>query len=270
MREFEVQFIRFRSSRPAAVALAVLGLLFAGCGSARAAGSSASGLFANFTVGGINTAIAPVNRLNSAGLGSNYDKTVKSGPYHKELVLSTDGDMQPILTVDTANMLSRVSGGFGVDTISEKGGAALYDFRLGLVPKRAPGLAIIPFLQVSAHGLFESGSFTRVVPSFNTISSFAGIKDLVISGTLVDNKTLRFTGQARQNQTFYQSPTVTITLNQTTSTDLISCEPKCVVTPFSVRTSVVNISLTNAVIGNRKITGQIVIGGADAGIDGIF
>jgi hypothetical protein len=265
-----VQFNPLRGPRFATAAFVVLGILCAGCGSARAAGSDAAGLFANFTVGGINTTIAPVNRLSNAGLGSTYDKTVKSGAYHRELPLSTEGDMQPILTVDAANILSRVSGGFGVDTISEKGEAELYDFRLGLVPKRAPGLAIIPFLQISAHGLAESGSFTRVVPSFNTISSFSGIKDLVISGTLVDNKTLRFTGPAKQNHILYQSPTVTITLNQTTSTDLISCEPKCVVTPFSVRTSAINISLTNAAIGNRKITGQIVIGAADAGVEGVF
>src|SRR6202012_4348700 len=132
----EMRFTPFRGSRTAAATLAVLGLLLVGSGNARAAGSAASGLFASFTVGGINTAIAPVNRLSSAGLGPSYDKTVKSGPYHKTLVLSTEGDMQPILTVDAANILSRVSGGFGVDTISEKGGAELYDFRLGLVPKR--------------------------------------------------------------------------------------------------------------------------------------
>ena len=254
----------------AAATLAVIGLLLAGSVNARAAGSAVSGLFANFTVGGINTAIGPVNRLSSAGLGSNYDKAVKSGSYHRKLVLSTEGDMQPILTIDAANIISRVSGGFGVDTISEKGTAALYGFTLSLAPKRAPGLAIIPFLQISAQGLQGSGSFTRVVPSNNTISSASDIKDLVISGTLVGNKTLHFGGPAKQNHTLYQSPTVTITLNQITSTDLISCGPKCVVTPFSVRTSVLNISLDKAAIGKRTITGQIVIGGADAGIEGIF
>ena len=263
-----MQFIPFRGR--AAIALALIGLHVAGFGTARAAGSAVSGVFAEFTVGGINTAVGPVNRLSSAGLGSSYDKAIKSGPYHRRLLLATEGDMQPVLTIGAVNIVSQVSGGFGVDTISEKGAAALYGFRLDLVPKRAPGLAIIPFLQVSAHGLHESGSFTRVVPSHDTISSASDIDDLVISGTLVGNKTLRFDGAAKPNHILYRSPTVTVTLNQTTSTDLISCEPKCVVTPFSVRTSVLNISLDKAPIGSRKVTGQIVIGGADAGIEGIF
>ena len=253
-----------------AATLAVIGLLIAGSSSAQAAGSAVSGIIADFTVGGINTSVGPVNRLSSTGLGSSYDKTVKSGPYHRQLALSTEGDMQPVLTVGAANIVSQVRGAFGLDTISNQGAAALYGFRLDLMPKRAPGLAVIPFLQISAHGLHESGSFTRVVPSRNTISSSSDIKDLEISGSLVGNKTLRFDGPAKQNHILYQSPTVTITLNQITSTDLISCGPKCVVTPFSVRTSVINISLDKAQIGSRKITGQIVIGGADAGIEGIF
>ncbi|HEX4504905.1 MAG TPA: hypothetical protein VH722_04170 [Alphaproteobacteria bacterium] len=254
----------------AAATLALVGLLVAGSGNAQAAGSAVSGVLANFTVGGINTSVGPVNRLGSGGLGSTYDKTAKSGPYHRQLALSTEGDMQPILTIGASNIVSQVSGKFGVDTISEQGAAALYGFRLALVPKRAPGLAIIPFLQISAHGLHESGSFNRVVPNRNTISSASDIKELEISGSLVGNRTLRFDGPAAQNHILYQSPTVTITLNQVTSTDLISCGPKCVVTPFSVRTSVLNISLDQAAIGNRKITGEIVIGGADAGIEGIF
>jgi hypothetical protein len=267
--EVEVKFLSLRGLR-LATAFATLGLLFAGSGGARAAGSSASGLFASFTVGGINTAIAPVNRLSSAGLGSNYDKTVKFGPYHRELVLSPAGEMGSILTVGAANIISHVRGGFGVDTISELGSAEVIDFRLRLAAKPAPEIAPIPFLQISAHRLFGRGSFDSVAPSFNTVSGFAGIKDLVISGPLVGDKMLSFSGPARQNHILYQSPTVTITLNQTTSTDLISCEPKCVVTAYGVRSSALNISLTNAAIGNRKITGQIVIAGADAGIDGGF
>ncbi len=259
-------FAGIRASAIAFVALCLIG----GAQGAHAAGSAASGLFADFTVGGVNTAISPVNRLDSSGLGSSYDKTAKSASYHRQLVLSTEGDMQPILTVDAANIISHVAGGFGVDTISSKGAAEVLGLNVGLVPKRAPGLAIVPFLQISAHGLFESGSYNHVVPSFTTVSGFAGIKDLVISGSLVGNQTLHFSGPSKQNQILYQSPTVTIMLNQTTSTELISCEPKCVVTPYSVRTSALNISLTGAPIGPRKVTGQLVIGAADAGIEGSF
>jgi hypothetical protein len=265
----EEQLLFTRSITPLAV-LAVIGLTAAQ--PASAAGSVASGLFANFTVDGINTAISPVNRLSSAGLGPNYNKSINSGLYHRQLVLSPVSDFwQPILTVNAANLLSHIRGGFGVDTVSEVGAALATDLTLNLLPKGGPPEPpIVAFLLVSAHGVLERGSYNNVAPAFTTVSGFAGIKDLAISGTLVGNKTLRFTGSPKENQVLYQSPTVTITLNRTISTDVVLCDVRCVVTPVRVSTGGLVISLNNAPIGPRKVTGHIIIGAAEAGIEGTF
>jgi hypothetical protein len=250
------------------IALAALGVI---ARPAAAADSSASGFFAHFTIGGINTAIFPVNRLTGAGLGSTYNKSLNSGRYQRQLVLSGAGLMRPILTVNATNMLSHIRGGFGVDTISATGAAEVSGFTLTLqstwVP---PGPPDILFLRVSARSLLERGSYNYVAPKSTTVSGFAGIQDLVISGTLVGNKTLRFTGQPQENIVLYRTSTVTITLNQTTTTDLISCNPRCKVTPVVVRTGGLVISLKDAPISPDKVTGEIVIGAGDAGSEGVF
>ena len=234
-----------------------------------AAASSAFDLSANFTTDGVSTAISPVNSLSSKGSNSTYNKSASTGAYHEVLNLAAAGDMRPVLTIDAKNMSSHIKGTFGIDTISAEGDTTITTLTLNLVPKRAPGLAIFPYLQVAANTLKGTGNYDYTAPNHTAVSGVAGVSSLVITGSLVDNKTIKFSGSPKEDRLLYQSPTVTITLNQTVSVDLISCGPKCVVTPFSVRTGVLNITLTNASLGSRRVSGQRAIGAAGAGVEGM-
>ena len=91
-----------------------------------------------------------------------------------------------------------------------------------------------------------------------------------MTGTLVGNKPLKFSGAPTASKVLYQSPTVTVTLNRQFSTALISCtvgkKGGCVYTPYGVRTAALEVTLTDALIGERKISGTITVGGGQAGL----
>ncbi len=76
-----------------------------------------------------------------------------------------------------------------------------------------------------------------------------------------------------ESTVLYQSPTVTITLNQKITTALISCSPKCVFTPYSVDATGVDVTLNGARLGKHTVSGDISIasgagGRAPANADG--
>jgi hypothetical protein len=251
-------------TRVLAVSVSLLGLCASG--TASAAGASATVLSASFTTDGVNTALDPVNRLLS-GAGSTYDKTLKMGVYHKQLILVADGLTRPTLTVNAAGGSSHVKGAFGVDTISAEGEAAVGGLRVMLAPYVLPGSDVLPlpYLQIVATRVQETAGYNFVAPSFTTVSGAGQFNALTITGSLVGGKTLKVTGAEKENTVLYQSATVTITLNRKIETALISCSPKCVATPYSVSTAGIDVALNKAKLGRHTVSGDITIAGGSAG-----
>jgi len=253
--------------RSCALSLALAGASTFCAGGALASSSSAFGLSANFTTGGVNTAIEPVNPLNN-GAEAVYNKSHDSGAYNKVLPLDI-GTAPPVLTVAASNLRSHISHLFGLDASFVVAEATASGLTLNLAPlKGASTIVVAPYLQITADRIQQTGNYNWLAPNKTTVASEGAFKNLVVTGTLVGGKTLKFSGMPKPDQVLFQSPTVTITLGQSISAALISCSPKCVTTPYFINTSGLQVTFTNAVMGNRKVSGQITVDGGHAGFGG--
>jgi len=254
-----------RTLRAGGFAVAVLALSGAWARTASAAEASVYGVSASFTSGGVTTVINPVNRL-TGGTTSTFDKTKSSGAYQKMLILSAGATPVPALVVTAKNFQSQVKGGFGVDTISAEGDATTtgLDISLQFYPP-VPAPFPQPFLHITAARIKDSASYNLVVPSLAGVNASATISGLAISGSLLYGVTLQYSGTPAQNHVLYQTPTITITLDQRISAELISCFPKCVVTPVNISASAIEITLNNADIDGHKVSGWIAISNTSAG-----
>jgi hypothetical protein len=251
-------------NHPLALSAIVIGVFAAGAASA--AGASALGLSATFTTDGVGTALAPVNPLGS-GVANGYDKTKSIASYSKTLILTADGAAPPTLTVDTSTERSHIKGAFGVDTDSAKGAASVASINLKLALYTPPNSDVVaaPYLQITATKAEETADYEYVAPKLTTVSTSGAIDTLTITGPLVGGKTLTFSGSPKVNTVLFQSPTVTITLNQKITTALISCTPKCLFTPYSVGASAIDVTLSNAKLGKHTVSGDISIASGAAG-----
>lgn len=105
-------------------------------------------------------------------------------------------------------------------------------------------------------------------PKHASVEGSASFGSLSITGSLVGSKTITYSGSAPANTVLYKSPTstvnqtpaVTITANKQIVDGLISCSPTCTFTPDSIEVHALDISLNNALILNRPVTGDIVLG----------
>jgi hypothetical protein len=258
------------SLRPFARSFALAGVSAFCAGSALAAGSSAFGLSANFTIGSINTAIEPVNLLNN-GTAPAYNKTHDTGAYKKVLTLDT-GAARPTLTVAASNLRSHISHlfGLGESFVTAEATASGLTLTLAGPNGASTGVAAAPYLEITAKSIQQTGSYDHTASNHTIVAGAGAISDLVVTGSLVDGKTLKFSGVPKPDQVLFQSPTVTITLGQSISAELISCSPQCVTTPYFINTSGLQVTFTDAVVGDRKVSGQITIGGGHAGLEGGF
>jgi hypothetical protein len=254
-----------RTLRAGGFSVAILALSGAWAQVASAAEASVYGITASFTSGGVTTVINPVNRL-TGGTTSAFDKTVNSGAYQKMLILSAGAAPVPALVVTAKNFQSHVTSGFGLDTAFAQGHATTtgLDISLQFYPP-VPGPFPQPFLHITAARIEDSASYNFVVPSLAGVNASATISGLAIGGSLLHGVTLQYSGTPAQNHVLYQTPTVTITLDQRISAELISCFPKCVVTPVNISASAIGITLNNADINGHKVSGWIAISNADAG-----
>jgi len=255
-----------RALGAAGLSLAIATLSAVSAQTASASQASASGISASFTSGGVRTIITPVAPVMGGTVSAKYKRSADSGVYQKTLLLAAGSTPVPALTVTAKNFHSHVEGIFGVDTLSSEGdGTALgLDLSLQLYPP-VPGPVPQPFLHITATKLKETGSFNEIAPGFATVAAGAEVTGLSISGSLLHGETLQYSGSPRENKVLFKSPTMTITLNHEITSELISCRPKCVVTPVAISASGIEITLTNADVNGRKVSGQIDIATGAAG-----
>ncbi len=251
--------------------LLAAGLSFAGlalAGPPSAASSAAYGIYAQFTQDGNSVSFGPIAQIEGSAPPA-YDETVAAAPVHQIVPLVAGSIVTPSMFINAADFESHVaSKGFGVDSVSSEAKTLIKSINLALMlnpppPTASPGLPQPqPFLALSARRITSTADFTKVVPRYASGTGSATFGGMIVSGTLVANQKLMFSGDAAKDTILFQSPTVTITLNQQTQVGLISCSPKCVFTPNSITTNAVDIYLNHANLGGQIISGEIVLGQA--------
>lgn len=266
------------SIRRAVVAGAALSLPYLPVGPAAAEtpsalgpSSAAFGIYAKITDHGNMVTFGPLAEVDGT-IPPAYNKAVAAAPVHQIVPLLAGNGVTPSLFINAADFESHVaSKGFGVDTVSTEANTLIKSINLSLMLNPPPPVvrsAILPrpqpFLQLSARRITSTANFTKVFPKLITDIGSAYFGGMTVSGTLVGNQKLVFTGDADKNTILFQSPTVTITLNQQTQVGLISCSPNCVFTPDSITTDAVDIYLDHANVNGRTVSGEIVLGQAHA------
>ncbi len=234
---------------------------------ASAASSSAYGISAQFTSGGKKTGLSPLDPA-SGSTPPNYSKSATLGSV-QQIVRITESSVTPALVVNAASLRSSVAGGFGIDTISANGNATIKSLNLSLMLYPPPPTTTLPepqpFLEISATKVQSNANYSNQVPITPTVSAGAILSGMTISGSLVDNKILKFSGSPAANTVLFNSPTLTITLNQQMPAGVISCSPNCTFTPVAIKEQAIDIVLNHANLFGRIVSGEIGIGVDQAG-----
>jgi hypothetical protein len=233
-----------------------------------AAPSAAYGIYAEFRQDGNMVPFGPLAQI-AGRAPPPYHDTVAAAQVRKVVPIVAGSRPITSLFVNAGDFESHVaSNGFGVDTISAEADTKIQGINLALMldpPPPGPAAEPLqPFLSLSARHMASTADFSLVVPNHASVTGSAGFDHLVVFGTLVNNQTLEFSGEARPNTVLYQSPHVTITLNQEVTVGLITCNPKCVFIGEQITTYAVDIMLDHANLDGRIVSGVILLGMADA------
>ncbi len=174
-----------------------------------AAGGWAFNLSANFNAGGVNTAIEPYNVTNTVTAGV-FDRTFNASAFGNRLILLTVDAAGPVLTYGVSKSLqTHVSQPFapssGTSAVVTK--ATLSGLTLPSRGGKPNPLFVTTYLHITADSIQQTGNFNRLASKATTVSSEAAIHNLVVTGTLVDGKTLKFSGvPTAEDQVLFHSP----------------------------------------------------------------
>ncbi|TAK91923.1 MAG: hypothetical protein EPO09_15555 [Aquabacterium sp.] len=268
--------------------------------SAMAAQSSAYAVSAELsTDGGSPVHMAP--QLETSGittLGQTYSKPLHSAMISKSLRLVPSLSRSPVLTVLELQGTTLAVGSNGVDTINTSGTSSAGSGTIALIlplrsvidpPRPLPVPASsassvddaksvsaqpLPPLNVTAlrvqfNKLKAAAQYSQVIPGPSQRSGSASFGSLVLSGTLVGTKPLTFSGEIKPNTVVVDTPSVKVTLNAQTIPQNPVCDPGKPCPLFrvleTVETKAVLVELTNASVLGHQVSGNIVIGDAEAG-----
>ena len=183
-----------------------------------------------------------------------YSKTKALGSYDDSIAvppLVPSMAIEPMVanfTAQAKTLSSHVaSRGIQLDFVSTTGQSKVASANLQIVGPISDTLVEL-FLSVDATDETDSASYSKVFPNFVTITGSASFGSLTIGGSLVGGRTINYSGSPSPNTVLYQSPTVTITVNQQIKVGLISCSPNCEFTPDSLIVHALDISLNNALM----------------------
>jgi hypothetical protein len=131
-------------------------------------------------------------------------------------------------------------------------------------PPAARGPFPQPFLNITAKDVKADAGLSVVFPSTHSANGNAHIGNLTITGSAISGSTVHFNGNPTVNKVIFDSPTVTITLNERVLGGVITCTP-CMFTPYLIETNAVDIALNKAPWRGNKYSGHIIIARATAG-----
>jgi hypothetical protein len=158
----------------------------------------------------------------------------------------------------------------GVDAFSSEGDTKVATAALALnlspPPPTATGIVPLVPLQVIATSVQSSASFSNVIPEPPVVRGTSNFGALTISGTLV-GKTLTFEGTPPPNHVLFSNAGVTITLNgQLIVATTVTCvvNQGCTVLPGGIFVKALHVTLTNANVFGRIVTGDFFLGESQA------
>jgi hypothetical protein len=139
------------------------------------------------------------------------------------------------------------------------------DFVLTDNPQLLRGVLGLLGLSVSASHVHATAEYAHVYGVDRSfVTGDASFGSLSLGGALI-GKALTFSGDAAPNTVLFSSPTVTVTLDRQTVSDLISNGLTKTLTPAGIVTQAIDISLHGATLFGKSVSGDIIIGQASAG-----
>jgi hypothetical protein len=259
-----------------------------------AAQSSAYAVWADLTTDGSNH-VQLAAQLPTSGvtaLGQSYDKPVSATVLSKSVRLLPAVFRGPALTVLAQKVATDATGSNGVDTVHASGTSSVASGAVSLtlfppLPVKAPvdvALAsanastttagiLSPFgfsaLTVQFTKLKAAANYDQVLPMPARRSGSTSLGKLTLSGPLLGAKALSYSGDILPNTVVVNTPTVKITLNAQAIPQQPVCPPNVMCPMYAVRetveTKAVRIELNNASVSGHIVSGEIVIGNAEAG-----
>lgn len=228
--------------------------------------SAANGLSVRLAFNGKTTAFGPVAAVRGSADPA-YDHTAHLDGLDHTLSLEPGSALNPTLHIQASVIDTAAAGGMGVDAISADGAADVGSANFVLTDNPRVVLGVLG-LSISASHVHASATYSHVYgmnKSFTTGDASFG--SLNLGGALI-GKSLTFSGDAAPNTVLYSSPTVTVTLDRQTVSDLIptGTGSNKTPTPAGIATQAIDISLHNAPLFGGKVSGDIIIGQAWAGL----
>ncbi len=228
--------------------------------------STADALSASFTANGLGTVLPPVAPITGSAPPS-YSKSVSLASYSKTLNIAyqSGAAVTPAFFVTMTGLTDHVSGSaLGIDSYGASGNtsATAAELSLNLNPPPPSGPVPLPPLTIVAKGVTAGASYSVVVPEGPSVYGTATFTSLQVSGSLVGDRTLKYAGTPPANYVLFSSPQMTITLNHQIAVSDVVCMPNgvCTVTPFSITEAAVFVTLANASIFGRLVSGSFALG----------
>jgi hypothetical protein len=233
--------------------------------------SNADAFSARFVMHGYSASLGPVASVSGAAPPAYYKgASLPSFGAVLHLPAAAVPVFGPAFYVDLGPLNDHVSGStIGIDNYGSTANSKITSANLALnLDPLPPGQPVpVPPLQIAATGVQASASFNVVVPQLPSTSGAASFTSLSVSGSLVGDKTLTYAGTPPSNFVLYRSPQVTIVLNeQIVDASVVTCivNHGCIVIPGGISVAAIHVSLTDAPVFGKLITGGFSLGEAAA------
>lgn len=233
--------------------------------------STAVAIAASFRAHGLATQLQPVAPVSGA-MSRTYDST-KTVPSISESLAIAPGDPTPTLFVSGEGLTSYTSSVLNTArSRTSLGGNTLANARLILTGDHRPGGvldAATPALLIATRELVSSANFNTGATTRGSAIGLMSVGRLSISGHLVGDQVLRYSGSVAQNTVIFRSPELTITLNRQFESGTTACDDDCVEAPLgdgvgAIRIVAIDVKLHDAIVGNSKVSGEIRVNQATA------
>lgn len=230
--------------------------------------SSAEALSADLTLDGIKNELGPIGGVSGRSPPA-YDKMNSIASLNKTLRLEPGCPADTTLQIQATKVVTTAaSSGVGLDAISADADTSIgaSDFVLTSSPLGPGGTLTLLDLSVSAKFIRSSSDASDVFGAKGgSVAGAASFGSLDIGGNLI-GKTLTFSGDAAANTVLFSSPTVTVTLDKQTVSDLLPPQSMVGQTPATIATDAIDISLHNAKLLGTTMSGNFVIGETSANV----
>ncbi len=222
--------------------------------------SSANSFGGSLDADGFTTTIDPFAPVSGSAPPA-YDDTSRIALFdHIYDLTPAEANTLSLMMQATDMVNTAKSPGIGVDEIGASGAADLGSASFVLADTPGPTQPLSKLgLSVKATGIHSGADSSFVFgPNEGSLGGDASFDSLTVTGKLVGDKTLMFSGDAAKNTVLYKSATVTITLDDQHLL-LPPAASSGIIGP-TIATDAIDIQLNHAKFAGQTITGNFDIG----------